>query len=167
MNAEQRPALEAMVFENARGRDFLEIAELDRRAWLDNRNPEFIPDGEHVWRIWVDGAWVHVARDGTQIPGVILAFPTRGGALCVHKVMVDKSWRGLGIGTRLFESLLAEVDRSLGAACYLTVDPANAAALKLYEKWGFTERQFHAGYYRAHEDRYVLTRPAGMAAGRR
>lgn len=129
MNAEQRPALEAMVFENARGRDFLEIAELDRRAWLDNRNPEFIPDGEHVWRIWVDGAWVHVARDGTQIPGVILAFPTRGGALCVHKVMVDKSWRGLGIGTRLFESLLAEVDRSLGAACYLTVDPANAAAL--------------------------------------
>jgi len=38
--------------------DFAEIAELDREVWGANRNSEFIPDGEHVWRIWIDHAYV-------------------------------------------------------------------------------------------------------------
>lgn len=165
MTTDQLQTLEPVHFAKARDRDFLGIASLDRRAWRDNRNPEFIPDGEHVWRVWMDAAHVFIASDQATIVGAILAFPTRSGALCVHKVMVDQAWRGRGIGTRLFELLLAEVDRDGGAACYLTVDPINAAALKLYEKWGFTERQFIAGYYRPHEDRYVLTRPAVRRAG--
>ncbi len=144
----------------AQGRDFLAIAGLDRRAWCDNRQPEFIPDGEHAWRLWVDGAHVFVAREGEAIVGAILAFPTLDGALCVHKVMVEKTRRGLGVGSRLFDVLLAEVDRRGGVNCFLTVDPGNHAALRLYEKWGFTEQRFVAGYYREHEDRYVLTRPA-------
>lgn len=148
----------------ARDRDFLAVAGLDRRAWADNRHSEFIPDGEHAWRLWVDGAHVFVARRDGVVIGAILAFPVLGGALCVHKVMVDQAHRGTGIGTRLFEALLAEIDRGGGADCFLTVDPANAAALRLYEKWGFTERRFVAGYYREHEDRFVLTRPARRAA---
>lgn len=145
--------------ERARDRDFLAIAALDREAWLANRHPEFIPDGEHVWRIWVDGALVFVARAGERLVGAILAFPTLRGDLCVHKVMVDSAWRGRGIGTRLFERLLDEVDAGSGVECWLTVDPANAAALRLYARWGFTGRRLVPGYYRAEEDRYVLTRP--------
>lgn len=149
-----------IAIDAATGRDFLAIAGLDRRAWLDNRNPEFIPDGEHAWRLWVDGAHVFVARDGDVVVGAILAFPMLDGALCVHKVMVDKAYRGRGIGARLFEALLARVDHDGGADCFLTVDPANLSALRLYENWGFTERRFVPGYYRENEDRYVLTRPA-------
>lgn len=160
MTTDQFRAFDALHFARARDRDFLGVASLDRCAWRDNRSPEFIPDGEHVWRVWMDAAHVFIARDQAAIIGAILAFPTRSGALCVHKVMVDQAWRGRGIGTRLFQLLLAEVDRDGAAACYLTVDPTNVAALKLYEKWGFTERQFVAGYYRPDEDRYVLTRPA-------
>jgi ribosomal protein S18 acetylase RimI-like enzyme len=160
MTAPQNSRLNSLYFGKAQGRDFLGIAELDRRAWVDNRNPEFIPDGEHVWRVWVDGAYVYLARDHAEIVGAILTFPTRGGTLCVHKVIVDKQYRGRGIGTKLFELLLTDVDTHIKASCYLTVDPANTAALKLYEKWGFTERQYVAGYYRENEDRYVLTRPA-------
>ena len=162
MTTPRNSELDSLYFGKAQGRDFLGIAELDRSAWLDNRNPEFIPDGEHVWRVWVDGAYVYIARDHTEIVGAILAFPTRAGTLCVHKVIVDKQYRGRGIGTKLFQILLADVDSGANAACYLTVDPANAAALKLYEKWGFTEKQYVAGYYRENEDRYVLTRPAAM-----
>ena len=40
------------------------------------------------------------------------------------------------------------------------LDPANQAALNLYQRWGFTHRRFVPGYYRDNEDRYVLTRPA-------
>ena len=42
--------------------DFLEISELDRQAWRDNRNSDFIPDGEHVWRLWVEYSTVFVAE---------------------------------------------------------------------------------------------------------
>lgn len=154
---------ECICYEPARDRDFLAIAALDRCAWNGNRCPEFIPDGEHAWRIWTGGAHVLVARAGDAMVGAILAFPVLDGTQCVHKVMVDAAWRGRGIGTRLFEMLLASLDAAGGTPCWLTVDPANAAALRLYEKLGFSERRFVAGYYRAEEDRYVLTRPARAA----
>lgn len=158
MNSGRTP--EELTINSASGRDFLAIAALDRCAWLGNGNHEFIPDGEHAWRLWVDGAHVFVARKDEAIVGAILAFPTLDGALCVHKVMVEKAYRGRGIGAGLFAVLLDRVDRDGGADCFLTVDPANQAALRLYEKWGFTERRFVAGYYREAEDRYVLTRLA-------
>lgn len=140
--------------------DFLGIADLDRRAWSDSRHAESIPDGEHVWRVWVAGAYVHVARDGAEVVGAIIAFPTRQETLFVHKVMVDRRYRGRGIGTRLFERLLEDIDANVGASCFLTVDPAHAAAVRRYERIGFTERRYVAGYYRDDEDRYVMTRPA-------
>lgn len=139
--------------------DFLAIAALDRVAWRGGRNCEFIPDGEHVWRIWCEHALVFVGRDDAgQVVAAILAFPCLDGRYCIHKVMVDASCRGQGVGSLLFDAMLAALDER-GAAAFLTVDPANGPAVKLYEKWGFTERQFVSGFYRPAEDRWVLTRP--------
>jgi len=148
-----------MKFSRATGGEFLAIAALDRQAWKSSINSEFIPDGEHAWRIWVDWALVYIARRNLELVGAVLAFPVITGAYCVHKVMIVDGCRGWGIGSRLFEILLAEIDEQGGAECFLTVDPANSAALRLYAKWGFTEREFAPGYYREQEDRYVLTRP--------
>jgi len=160
MTAAQDSRLDPLYFGRAQGRDFLGIAVLDRHAWSDGRHAERIPDGEHVWRVWVAGAYVYVARDGAEVVGAIVAFPTRQGTLFVHKVMVDKRYRGRGIGTRLFDLLLEHIDANVHAGCFLTVDPTNVAAVKRYGRIGFTERQYVAGYYRDDEDRYVLTRPA-------
>ena len=63
----------------------------------------------------------------------------------------------MGIGTKLFELLLKEIDK-IGLDCFLTVDPVNENAIQLYEKWGFTEREFVKGYYRPNEDRFILNR---------
>ena len=49
----------------ARHEDFVGIAELDSGAWAESAHPDRVPDGEHVWRIWVDDAFVFVARDAT------------------------------------------------------------------------------------------------------
>jgi ribosomal protein S18 acetylase RimI-like enzyme len=166
MTSPPHQQLDALDFSRAQGRDFLGIAALDRHAWNDGRHPERIPDGEHVWRVWVAGAHVHVARDGARVVGAIVAFPTRQGTLFVHKVMVDEPYRGRGIGTTLFKMLLADVDANVHAACFLTVDPAHDAAVKRYQRLGFTEREYVAGYYREDEDRCVLTRPAGPPVGR-
>ena len=160
MTAAQNPQLDHLYFGRAQTKDFLGIADLDRHAWSDSRYGECIPDGEHVWRVWVAGAYVYVARDGVQVVGAIVAFPTCEETLFVHKVMVDERYRGRGIGSRLFELLLDEIDASVHASCFLTVDPAKAAAVQRYERIGFTERQYVAGYYRDDEDRYVMTRPA-------
>jgi [ribosomal protein S18]-alanine N-acetyltransferase len=149
-----------VTFGPATPADFVGIAGLDARAWRDSPHPERIPDGEHVWRVWVDDAFVFVARHGDEVVGAIVAFPTRHGTLFVHKVMVDVRYRERGIGTRLFRLLLDHVDATVGAACSLTVGAAREAEVRRYEHLGFIEKRFIRGYYREDEDRFVLTRPA-------
>lgn len=143
--------------ERAKTQDFLEIARLDRMAWTKARHSEYIPDGEHVWRIWVEHALVFCAKENGEVLGALVVFPTVSGSYCLHKVFVDEAQRGKGVGTRLMEALFVEVD-TLGVDCFLTVDPTNESAIRLYEGWGFTERAFVSGYYRKQEDRFVLTR---------
>jgi GNAT superfamily N-acetyltransferase len=163
MTDESATALPGITCAQAMPVDFVGIAELDGRAWAESAHPDRVPDGEHVWRIWVDDAFVFVARDGARVVGAIVALPSRHGALLVHKVMVDAAYRRRGIGTRLFELLLEHVDATIRAACYLTVDPSREAEVRRYERLGFTEKRFVAGFYRNDEDRYVMTRPARSA----
>jgi len=145
--------------------DFLAVAALDREAWSDNAHATYIPDGEHVWRIWCEHALTYVARGKEgRIDGVVLAFPcVEPSCYCLHKIMVRHDARGQGIAPQLMAALLIDIDR-LGADLFLTVDPANAKAINLYERWGFTDRSFVAGYYRPEEDRLILTRKGILRA---
>ena len=144
-------------YEKAMISDFLEIAKLDRTAWEKNDNSKFIPDGEHAWRIWVENSLVFIAKNENDICGAILAFPCISGKWCIHKVFVKRKLQGKGIGTKLFETLLKEVDE-INVSCFLTVDPNNKRAIKLYNKWGFSRKKFIKSYYRESEDRFVLSR---------
>ena len=149
--------MDGVRYERAGVADFLPVAELDRDAWKDYPGSEFIPDGEHAWRLWVEHGLVFVARGEDRVVGAALAFPCASGIWCVQKVFVAREARGKGIGTGLFQALLKETDRR-GVDCFLTVNPSNASAVRLYERWGFVEKTFVKGYYRSDEDRYVLTR---------
>lgn len=143
---------------DAAASDFLGVAALDRVAWSDNAGSEFIPDGEHAWRIWCEHAVVVVAKTPESVmAGAVLAFPCVNGSYCLHKVMVDRSHRGAGLGGKLFDALFRILDLRK-VDCFLTVDPNNANAIRLYRKWGFLEEHFVAGFYRPTEDRLVLTR---------
>jgi phosphinothricin acetyltransferase len=148
-----------MKVRKAETRDFLAIAALDREAWKQNRNSEFIPDGEHAWRLWVEHALVFCTEINGEIVGTILAFPSVKDTYCVHKVFVSYEHRDQGIGSKLFSVLLQEIDRKKTDA-FLTVDPSNNTAIALYNKWGFTDQIYVKGYYRDDEDRLVLTRHA-------
>ena len=152
--------------QKAKIENFLNIAQLDRKAWKQNRSSKFIPDGEHAWRLWVENALVHCAKKDGKIVGAILAFPCLSGDFCIHKVFVKPGCRKMKIGTRLFKKLLRDLDER-GAHSFLTVDPLNKSALALYMKWGFTERTFVKGFYRENEDRFVLKRrPPAKAKGK-
>ena len=79
-------------------------------------------------------------------------FPTQGGELFLHKIMVHPVCRGRGIGTALMENALA----GARVPVLLTVDPQNEPAVSLYERFGFRIRERIDGYYRPHEDRLIM-----------
>lgn len=137
--------------------DFLKIAELDRIAWSNNANSQFITDGEHAWRIWCEHALMYTAHSGQLIVGAILAFQCENGTYCLHKVMVSPEYRGKKIGSLLFKALLNNLD-SKNAGSFLTVDPDNIVAISLYNRWGYEVKERVNGYYRSCEDRYIMIR---------
>jgi ribosomal protein S18 acetylase RimI-like enzyme len=146
------------TIEPAKTTDFLNIAALDRIAWL-HTGEKYIADGEHVWRVWCEYATVLVARQASEpleesgdVAGALVMFPTRQGELFLHKIMVHPALRGQGLGSALMRAALAEAK----ATVLLTVDPANAAAVQLYRNFGYDVRELVKGYYRPHEDRYVM-----------
>ena len=73
----------------------------------------------------------------------------------LHKIMVHPDCRSAGIGTLLMRSALAQAD----APVLLTVDPNNQPAVRLYQQLGFTVREHIRGFYRPHEDRYLMLHP--------
>lgn len=139
--------------------EFLDVAALDRIAWPDDRDT-FIPDGEHIWRIWSDHATLLVAKvvdrgplsESHEVAGALVMFPTKSSELCLHKIMVHPICRGTGIGTALMKHALSQADRPV----LLTVDPENNAAVQLYERFGFRVRKRIDGFYRPHEDRLIM-----------
>ena len=146
--------------EAAKSTDYLNVAALDRIAWPIVPDV-FIPDGEHIWRVWSDVATLLIARQADDAPplreshdiaGALVQFPTKQGELFLHKIMVHPDCRGAGIGTQLMRAALAEANVSV----LLTVDPQNAPAVKLYESLGFSVREHIRGFYRPHEDRYLM-----------
>ena len=147
-----------IIIRKAKVPDFLAISELDRRAWQDNRNSGFIPDGEHVWRLWVRYSTVFVAKHNKKIVGVALLFKANDCSLYLfHKIFIDKNYRGKKIGNMFFENIVNFLDREK-ANCLLTTDPVNAKMIHLCAKYGFNEKQLVKGYYRPDEDRLVIRR---------
>lgn len=147
-----------IAFQKAQISDFLDIAKLDREVWSQYKQTPFNADGEHIWRVWIEHALVFCAKDeNNQIVGAVVAFPIISLQYFLHKIFVGVSYRGRGIGTKLLELLLAEIDRK-GADCILTVDPVNEPAMRLYAKFGFSDKKFVKCYYRTNEDRFILSR---------
>jgi ribosomal protein S18 acetylase RimI-like enzyme len=154
------------TLETADSKDFLAIAALDRIAWKHTGEP-FIADGEHVWRVWCEYATVVVARSPEPLPhsdhvaGALVMFPTRDGRQFLHKIMVHPACRGGGLGTELMRAALAQAQAT--SVVLLTVDPANEAAVKLYQNFGFVVHEHVRGYYRPHEDRLVMLYQGGIS----
>ena len=121
------------TIEPASDRDYLHVAALDRISW-PTAPDLFIPDGEHIWRIWCDMATLLVARlpdtseplsQSGDIAGALVMFPTNAAELCLHKIMVHSDCRGAGIGSELMR---AGLDRA-EAPVLLTVEPSRGNAL--------------------------------------
>lgn len=148
-------------YRSANLRDFIEIARLDRICWNDAEFPEYMPDGDHVWRLWVEYAVVECAFDGDVMIGANVSFPTNQDRLYFnHKLFVHEEYRGLGIAKQLLMNRLKRTDE-LGVATMYTTSKKNKTMQHIGEKLGYKKVDFIEGYYRPEEDRYLLRREAG------
>ena len=82
-------------------------------------------------------------------------FPSKQNESVLHKIMVHPECRGQGIGTALMQAALEKARTPV----LLTVDPNNDPAVQLYRNFGFEVRERIDGYYRPHEDRYIMVHP--------
>ncbi len=148
------------TIEPARPEEFLHVAALDRIAWPETPDT-FIPDGEHIWRVWCSYGTLLVARseesadelvETGRVAGAVVMFPTTTEEWFLHKIMVHPDCRGQGIGTALMQDAL----RRASAPVLLTVDPANEPAVQLYRNFGFEIRERIEGFYRPHEHRCLM-----------
>lgn len=146
-----------MVVRKALRSDYLAIAALDREVWLPYPNGAHLPDGEHTWRHWVADAVVYALCEGENIVGAALAFPRIDGGFWLHKIFTAEAARGKGGGRLLMQAVLAEIDQKK-ADCYLTVNPANERAVRLYRSLGFEAKVVTDAYYRSDEPRFEMRR---------
>lgn len=70
-------------------------------------------------------------------------------------IAVEPRWRGKGVGRALMEAVFADLMLSPARRMFLEVDEQNHAAIRLYERQGFSTISARKGYY---------PRPDGSAA---
>ena len=62
-------------------------------------------------------------------------------------IAVEPRWRGKGVGRALMEAVFADLMMSPASRMFLEVDEQNLAAIRLYEKLGFSTISSRKGYY--------------------
>lgn len=80
------------------------------------------------------------------------------GELWLMSLLVDQSQRGMGYGKRLLQHWLKHVDGLGYQKLWLSVSPANSAAIRLYENTGFVIVTTKTDYLGVGEDRHIMRR---------
>jgi ribosomal-protein-alanine N-acetyltransferase len=100
------------------------------------------------------------AVDGEQLVGYLICSPYAGD-YHVMNVAVASGWRRQGVARRLFDELLRVVGPD--ANYTLEVRVSNAAAIALYESYGFRSAGVRPRYYTDNgEDAIVMWRAEGQ-----
>jgi [ribosomal protein S18]-alanine N-acetyltransferase len=93
------------------------------------------------------------------------------GEAHILNLCVGEAWRCRGVGRRLLGALVERATAAGMAEAFLEVRPSNAAAIRLYQSFGFEQVGMRRGYYQAaggREDAAVfkrVLRPPGAPAG--
>ena len=148
-----------ITIRNAVPYDLKNIVELDATVWEDPS----VPDGAHVWRLWIDYAIVFVAVSEEELIGSTFVFPSLtlygNNTYLLHKMFVRKDRRGEGIGKCLLFDVQKQLKTIVGhkrAELLLTANPWNTTAKNLYAKFGFKEMCLKPDYYGPGKDRILM-----------
>jgi ribosomal-protein-alanine N-acetyltransferase len=99
----------------------------------------------HIDLCWYDG----------ELAG-FLCWWLVAGEVQIQNVATAPAFRRQGVATRLLAKVLEQVDKNDFEAVWLEVRISNAAAITLYERFGFREVARRSGYYADGEAALVM-----------
>ncbi|RUO72677.1 GNAT family N-acetyltransferase [Pseudidiomarina sediminum] len=104
---------------------------------------------------------LYVAEVEAQVVGYCMGAPgTQAGQIWLMSLLVGASQRGQGVGAKLLQTWLHEVQQLGYHNAWLSVSPANPKAAALYQKHGFNIVAEEQDYLGPGEDRYIMQRNA-------
>lgn len=137
--------------------DIAALAALEKSAFGEPCYPQFF--FRQAYDLWPQYLWCvkdHNQLAGYQLAGYLLAAPmlNQQGVVNIMSVAIAPRYQGMGIGRLLVSSFLAsqpQIDKF-----WLTVDPQNVAAQRLYQKLGFSVAKTENDYYHLGESRWLM-----------
>jgi ribosomal protein S18 acetylase RimI-like enzyme len=144
MNFQTGPATKAEI---------AQIAELEKIAFGEPCYPAFL--FRQAYDLWPELLWC--VRDEQQVVAYLLAAPMlhRSKVLNIMSVAVAPVQQGRGVGKLLVRSFCQSQQQKVDLF-WLTVDPHNQSAQRLYQSLGFRVASYEDDYYHAGEPRLVM-----------
>ena len=118
-------------------------------ARIDRWLRAVLPSGVHL-----------IARRGERLIGHALVVPAERPGVAEYAVFLDRSERGKGVGVELTLAAVELAGEAGFSSLWLTVEPANRAAVRAYERVGF---RFRPATMFSHEAEMTLDLPARSA----
>ena len=136
--------------------DLAKIAEIESRSfstpWSENAFASQLASNSVFKVLIADGEIVGYAVIDTQVLPESELF----------NIAVDPEHRGKGFSKLLMDAALSDVIKRGAETVLLEVRASNAAAIGLYEKYGFVRNGLRKGYYsHPKEDAVLMSRVAG------
>lgn len=155
MNADNKIVARDVGVRPAGPADFESLHEVDGRVFGELAYPYF------TLRQLFDAfpeCWLVVANSAGLV-GYSFGVPSTDRTYAwLFGLAVDPNHRNLGYGTKLTRETLKMLGTMGVEIVYLTVEPANDAAARLYRRFGFRESGYRKNYFGAGEDRLVMAR---------
>jgi ribosomal protein S18 acetylase RimI-like enzyme len=85
-------------------------------------------------------SWILRDRSSGDLVGIVLCSRVGAGVAHITQLCVAQKYRGCGLGSVLLRQSTQSLRRAGFAAITLTVTEANTQAVKLYERFGFSQR---------------------------
>lgn len=137
------------------------VAALEESAFPPPVYPVFF--FRQAYDLWPQLFWV--ARRGDEILAYLICGPefSNRHRLSLMSFAVDPKTQGQGIGKALLQAFMQQLPEISAEVkeIWLTADPDNAAALRLYQQHGFVQTSEEPDYYGSDYRRLVLTAQIG------
>ncbi len=95
----------------------------------------------------------HIENEIVGFAGALLSVDTAD----ITNIVVKKSYRNMGIGSKLLEALINLVKQNNKTCLTLEVNTKNVYALNLYNKYHFKNLGIRKRYYKGTDDAYIMT----------
>ncbi len=133
-----------MTIRPAGEKDLKDCARLARKPALA------IPSGGYMkvqWlKSWLDPDFFLLMENKNEIIGYTYGEQTKGGGFLISHLVVDKDYRGKGIGTKLIKELEKRAKKRGSSWIFLYGPTFDEQTIKFYEKRGYNKGKSYYEY---------------------